>query len=252
MSSSTRWLFFDVGNVIYNDDAQAFHSYRFFHRHFQALEETLSFADLMTEREREAQALPGWVLHRIGKRRLGAARFETLLRDLRQELYRDFDHNHLLNEGAAEALHALRQTHRLGIIANQPPECRHSLQRRGLLDLFDVVGISEELDLHKPNVAFMRWALDQAGCRPADAIMIGDRLDNDIAPAKEVGMKAIHFDWGRPSGKLWQPEDPEARQYLASLDRVPAFPALTAAHFPDAVVTSWAGLQDAVAETLLT
>ncbi len=246
MPAPTRWLFFDVGNVIYNDDAQAFHSYRFFHRHFQTLEESLSFADLMAEREQEAQALAGWVLHRIGKRRLGLARFEALLRDLRQELYRDFDRNHLLNDGVEETLQALRNTHRLGIIANQPPECRRSLQRRGILEMFDVVGISEELDLHKPDVAFMHWALEQAGCNPADAIMIGDRLDNDIAPAKQVGMRAIHIDWGQPSAKLWQPEDPEARQYLASLDRVPAFPALTNALVPDAVVSSWVELRMAI------
>lgn len=34
-------------------------------------------------------------------------------------------------------------------------------------------------------------ALEQAKCKANETIMIGDRLDNDIVPAKQLGMKAI-------------------------------------------------------------
>ena len=34
-------------------------------------------------------------------------------------------------------------------------------------------------------------ALEQAKCKANEAIMIGDRLDNDIVPAKGFGMKTI-------------------------------------------------------------
>ena len=34
-------------------------------------------------------------------------------------------------------------------------------------------------------------ALDKAGCKPNEAYMIGDRLDNDILPAKKLGIKTI-------------------------------------------------------------
>ena len=36
-----------------------------------------------------------------------------------------------------------------------------------------------------------RRALTRAGCAPADAVMIGDRTDNDVAPAKSLGMQTV-------------------------------------------------------------
>ena len=43
----------------------------------------------------------------------------------------------------------------------------------------------------KPEGRIFEIALDRAGCLPEEAVMIGDRLDNDIAPAKAVGMKTV-------------------------------------------------------------
>lgn len=39
----------------------------------------------------------------------------------------------------------------------------------------------------KPDPKLFTIACAQAGCAPEDAVMIGDRLDNDIAPAKAIG-----------------------------------------------------------------
>ena len=33
--------------------------------------------------------------------------------------------------------------------------------------------------------------MSRAGCAPDEAVMIGDRTDNDIAPANELGMQTI-------------------------------------------------------------
>ncbi|MBS0522088.1 MAG: HAD family hydrolase, partial [Proteobacteria bacterium] len=35
------------------------------------------------------------------------------------------------------------------------------------------------------------------GVAPAECIMVGDRIDNDIAPAKALGMATIRFRTGR-------------------------------------------------------
>jgi FMN phosphatase YigB (HAD superfamily) len=43
----------------------------------------------------------------------------------------------------------------------------------------------------KPDPALFRRALDRAGCAPEDAVMIGDRTDNDVAPAKSLGMQTV-------------------------------------------------------------
>ena len=52
-------------------------------------------------------------------------------------------------------------------------------------------------------------ALDKAGCRPEDAIMIGDRLDNDIIPAKKMGMKTV---WVRQGYAVYQSIDDESKR----------------------------------------
>ena len=43
-----------------------------------------------------------------------------------------------------------------------------------------------------------RLALARAGCQPEEAIMVGDRLDNDITPAKRLGMETVWIrqGWG--------------------------------------------------------
>lgn len=45
----------------------------------------------------------------------------------------------------------------------------------------------------------------KAGCLPQNAVMVGDRLDNDIAPAKNLGMKTIRIKQG--FGKYAVPEN---------------------------------------------
>ena len=39
-------------------------------------------------------------------------------------------------------------------------------------------------------------ALDAASCRPENAVMVGDRLDNDIRPAKRLGMRTVRIRKG--------------------------------------------------------
>lgn len=43
----------------------------------------------------------------------------------------------------------------------------------------------------KPDTAIFRAALRMAACAPEDAVMAGDRLQNDILPAHELGMYSV-------------------------------------------------------------
>jgi len=51
--------------------------------------------------------------------------------------------------------------------------------------------------LSKPDPRAFQAALEALGATPAECIMVGDRIDNDIAPAKALGMAAILFRHGR-------------------------------------------------------
>lgn len=50
--------------------------------------------------------------------------------------------------------------------------------------------------MEKPDESIFLEALRIAACAPSDAIMIGDRLDNDIYPAIKLGMKTIWVKQG--------------------------------------------------------
>lgn len=74
-----------------------------------------------------------------------------------------------------------------------------------------MIASSAELGVSKPDNEIFRQALAMADCRPKNAVMVGDRLDNDIRPAKELGMKTIRIRKGiavfaKPSCEAEVPE----------------------------------------------
>lgn len=86
---------------------------------------------------------------------------------------------------------------RLGIVANQPQAARERLARAGIGDLFEHQGLSGLTGFSKPDARAFRTAAEALGVTPADCIMVGDRIDNDIAPAKGLGMATILLRGGR-------------------------------------------------------
>ena len=94
----------------------------------------------------------------------------------------------------------------IGAIANQPPGTEDRLRAFGIREYFGVVTASAEFGAAKPDKRIFLEALRQAGCEPQDAYMIGDRLDNDIYPAAELGMKSV---WVRQGFSVYQSLLPE-------------------------------------------
>ena len=77
------------------------------------------------------------------------------------------------------------------------------------------MGISSEIELAKPSREFFEFLLQQAQCRPDEAIMVGDRIDNDIRPAKALGMRTIWVKWDHNT-KGYAPTGSLAKLYLDS------------------------------------
>ena len=110
---------------------------------------------------------------------------------------------------APAVLAALSQKYALGVIANQAKGLKERLREWGILPYFTAVASSWEAGALKPDPALFRYALSLAGCAPKESVMIGDRLDNDIAPAKALGMKTVRIRQG--FGALQIPKGPEYR-----------------------------------------
>jgi len=81
------------------------------------------------------------------------------------------------------------------VIATNPLFPRRAIEHRldwaGVSDFdFKLITTYENSHFSKPNPRYYQEILDKIGCRPQDAVMVGDDLQNDIAPALHVGLQA--------------------------------------------------------------
>jgi HAD superfamily hydrolase (TIGR01549 family) len=97
---------------------------------------------------------------------------------------------------AESVLRSLCACYQLGIIANQSVSSTERLTDWGLMPFVSTCLCSFELGLEKPDPAIFTLALERAGCAPCEALMIGDRLDNDIRPARQLGWKTVRVAQG--------------------------------------------------------
>lgn len=114
--------------------------------------------------------------------------------------YKELEKPFLFTESV---LAELSEKYKLGIIANQSPGSEKRLVDWGIGKYFDLVIASAEEGVEKPDLKMFQIALDRAECEPCNAVMVGDRLDNDIIPAKEIGMKTI---WIKQAFSKYQPD----------------------------------------------
>ena len=97
---------------------------------------------------------------------------------------------------------------RIGIAGNQPEAAETSLAALGVPA--DFIASSARWGVEKPDPAFFAKAVDAAGV-PAGAIAyVGDRLDNDVLPARAAGMFSVFIRRG-PWGVI-QAASPQAAE----------------------------------------
>ncbi len=113
-----------------------------------------------------------------------------------------------LRPGVAEMLQRLHERGlRLGLAANQPVRVIAELDWRGIGGLFTHRQVSGHHGYRKPDVRLFLRALDELGVRPDEAVMVGDRIDNDIVPARLLGMRTVLIRTGRHAAQ--QPRSPD-------------------------------------------
>lgn len=91
----------------------------------------------------------------------------------------------------AKILSRLFKKYKLGIIANQVAGTAERFENWGLAGYFDAIVSSAEVRYAKPDAEIFNIALSRANADADRCIMIGDRIDNDIVPAKKLGMRTI-------------------------------------------------------------
>ena len=178
-----KWLFFDIGGTLVNEKEA-------FRRRVQrtvAMQKEIGneYTEEELERVMRASAMSGRSYFRGAMKTLGISKFAPY-DAVGEELYPE----------AREALKILSEKYRLGIIANQPKGTEKRLIQYGIRPYFSLILSSAEEGIEKPDPQIFLRALDQTGCLPSEAVMIGDRPDNDILPAKAIGMHTIRITQG--------------------------------------------------------
>jgi len=92
---------------------------------------------------------------------------------------------------AARIIPPLAERYILALAANQPPRALSLLEEAGLLRYFAWKEVSDTMGIAKPSSLFFRMILEGIDVAPEEAVMVGDRLDHDIFPAKLLGMKTV-------------------------------------------------------------
>jgi HAD superfamily hydrolase (TIGR01549 family) len=196
-----RWLFFDLGNTLINEEAATEARLRQMVDCFERHGGCCSVANLRSAlKDASAEFAPRLITAALAKLTNDPGLVRSILADTRypKEL-------EALYEGAEQTLRALAQHYRIGVIANQSAGTEARLANWGLMPLISVCLSSTELGLEKPDPAIFRLALSRAQCPPSEAVMIGDRLDNDIRPARLQGWKTIRILQG--FAKFQSPRD---------------------------------------------
>lgn len=168
-----KWIFFDIGSTLVDESACEL----FRLRHLASQPGAPGITEIKSMISERARKLQPVYKHVAGELRLKTAPWP-------QHLERLYPVVHCV-------LEYLHDRYRLGIIANQNPGTENRLTAFGICGYFDVIAASAELGIAKPDPKIFLHALDMAGCRPEEAVMIGDRPDNDIAPAAALGMHTV-------------------------------------------------------------
>jgi putative hydrolase of the HAD superfamily len=110
----------------------------------------------------------------------------------------------------------------IGIVSDWGSNLRAIVAELELDRYLDFVLPSGAVGVAKPNPAFYRLALDEAGVEPREALMVGDSYRADVRGAWSAGMDALwlHRDEGTSITPADEPIPTDVR-LIRSLDEVP-------------------------------
>lgn len=182
MFKEIKWLFFDVGSTIMNEQIAYEHRMR----------DIANVANISFEKVYEI-AMAYYKLNKKGDLEVA--------RELGVSLPKWYMEDEFLYDNAIQCFETLSKKYKIGIIANQSLGTEERLAHQGILKFINLIVASAEEGVAKPDRRIFEIALERSNCKPVNAIMIGDRIDNDIIPAKRMGMNTIWIKQG--FGQYW-------------------------------------------------
>jgi len=186
MFENIKWLFFDVGSTLVDEHLAYEHRMR-------------EMADLANTTYSSVYETAMTFYKQNKKGDLETAKLLGI------ELPKWHKEDEILYSDTTKCLEILSGRYKIGIIANQSLGTKTRLEQHGILQYIDLVIASAEEGVAKPDKRIFEIALNRSNCQPGESVMIGDRIDNDIVPAKRMGMHTIWIKQGY--GQYWDITD---------------------------------------------
>ncbi|MFD0674879.1 HAD family hydrolase [Cohnella sp. GCM10027633] len=196
--NNIKAVLFDLDNTIL-DRVTTFNNFvnAFVNTYFQHLEETKHIIDRMIDLDQDGYKDKNeW--------------FEELLAELpwntKPEITELLEYykvhyvtNATLMEYAVEILQLARLKYKVGLITNGRTIIQYGkIDQLGIRDHFDLIIVSEEAGIKKPNAKIFEMAIERLGLSPEQCLYIGDHPINDIDGAGRAGMETIWFEVNQP------------------------------------------------------
>ena len=84
---------------------------------------------------------------------------------------------------------------KVGLISNCFSEETTVIRKSVLFQYFDVVCLSYEQGIQKPDLGIYRRCMDQLGVEAHECLYVGDGGSHELEAARELGMKAVQAVW---------------------------------------------------------
>ena len=101
-----------------------------------------------------------------------------------------------LMAGIEEEVRAMADEFNLGIAGQYGGEILDLLEHADVLDCFIFRLTQDDFALTKPDPRYFEQIVRAFGVAPETCVMVGDRIDKDVIPAKQLGMKTIRIRTG--------------------------------------------------------
>lgn len=103
-----------------------------------------------------------------------------------------------ISEHTVNLLKAIQEHMKVAIITNGTIHRQKAkILNTGLHEYFDVILISDEVGLEKPDQRIFQLALNKLQVQPEDALFVGDNLEKDVVGPQGAGLKGIWFNPSR-------------------------------------------------------
>jgi putative hydrolase of the HAD superfamily len=131
---------------------------------------------------------------------------EALIAGAHEVFGRDWYTRLALYDDAAHTLEALRPRFKLGLVTNGPSRTqRPKIEQFKLIEYLDLLVVSEEVGVAKPDPAIFRIAMKRLEIAPRETLFVGDSVEFDMRGALAAGLP---FVWMNPRGEPLPPDLP--------------------------------------------